>query len=178
MNQHDPFEQWILQDEPLGKVQENALTLHLAGCGQCRQLRVNWQRTRQQIKSTAMAAPVSGFSQRWQTSLAQRRARQQAQVRRFFKYLIGISLLSFLGLVATFVLGTSPLDMVSGLLHGSVSTFLYIKQVLNLGLAAFHALPIFVPVIFWILISTGFCLAVLAWGFSMWRYFYKGVNAK
>jgi hypothetical protein len=178
MNPHNPFEEWILQDEPLNEAQESALNQHVAACGQCHELQLNWQHTHQQIKTITMATPAPGFSQRWQASLPQRRMRQQAQVRRFFKYLIGINLLSFVGLIATFVLGTSPLDLVSGLLHGSVSIFLYAREAQNLALAALHSVPLFVPVVFWILISTGFCLAVLTWGFSMWRYFYKGVSAK
>jgi hypothetical protein len=178
MNQHNPFEEWILQDEILNEEQKISLSQHLTGCETCRQLQLNWQNARQQIKTTAMLAPTPGFSQRWQASLAQRRARQQTQVRRFFKYLIGINLLSFTGLIATFVLGTSPLDLVSGLLRGSVSAFLYFKQMQSLILAVFHSVPLFVPVVFWILVSTGFCLAVMLWGVSMWKYLFKGVTAK
>jgi hypothetical protein len=142
-------------------------------------MKLGWQNTHQQIKAAGMAAPAPGFSQRWQSSLAERRARQQqSQVRKFFKYLIGINLLSLLGLTATFILGTSPLDLFSGLLHSSVSAFLYAKQAQSFILGAIHSVPLYIPVVVWILISTGFCLAALAWGASMWKYLIKGAGAK
>ena len=179
MDKHDPFERWILEDEILNEDQEASLNLHMASCEQCRQVKQSWQMTHQLIKTSGMAAPAPGFSQRFQASLVERRARQQqTQVRRFFQYLIGINLLSFLGLAGTFILGTSPLDVFSGLLHGSVSAFLYARQAQSLILTLFHSVPLFVPVVGWILLSTGFCLAALVWGASIWRYLIKGVGAK
>ena len=179
MNTHDPYEHWILKDGPLNEEQASSLNRHLAGCTHCQQVKLGWERAHQQMTGAEMAVPAPGFSQRWQSSLAERRAsRQKNQVRRFFKYLIGINLLSFTGLVSTLILGTSPLKLFSGLLQGSVSTFLYAKEAQNLILGAFHSVPLFIPVAFWILISTGFCLAALVWGASMWRYLFKGVGAK
>jgi anti-sigma factor RsiW len=179
MKQHKPFEMWILQDRSLNADEEQELELHLATCETCRQLKLGWQTSRQELTAAVALSPAPGFSQRWKASLADRRARQQQkQVRRFLKYLIGINLLSLAGLVTAIILGTSPLDLFSGLLHSSVSVFLYAKQVESLALAIYHSVPLYVPVVFWILLSTGFCLTALAWGASMWRYLIKGVSAK
>ena len=178
MEQHDPFESWILEDERLSETQESELKQHLNGCAHCRRLQLNWQQTRGQMRAAAMAAPLPGFSQRWQAGLAQRRMRQQTQVRRFFIYLIGINLFSFAGFVATFVLGTSPFDILSGLLHGSVYAFLFVRQVEGLAAALYHSVPLVVPIVGWMLVSTGFCLVVLIWALSIWRTFNRGVNLK
>jgi hypothetical protein len=179
MNKHQIFETWILQETDLTEDESHLLTAHLVDCEPCRQLRLGWSNAREAIKTTPMAAPAPGFSQRWKNSLAERRARQhQAQVKKFFRYLIGVTSLSFAGLLFTVILGTSPVNVMATLLRSGVNLLLYVRQMENVFNMILRSVPFFVPVIIWILVSTGFSLAALAWGASMWKYVIKGVNAK
>ena len=179
MNQHQPFENWIFQEAPLSEQERSSLDQHLIQCDQCCRLNAGWQATHRAIRETVLLKPSQGFSQRWQNSLAERRSRiQKEQIKRFFKYLVGINLFSFAGLILTFILGTSPLDLLSGFLQNSITLFLYGKQIQNLLIVAFNSMPLLVPVVLWILVSTGFCLAVLVWGGAMYRFFIKGAVTK
>ncbi len=179
MEKHQLFETWILQDTQLTEDEQKMLNAHLADCEHCRQLQKGWEMTRCMLKSTPRAAPAPGFSQRWKNSLAERRAREQkAQVKRFLRYLIGINILTFMGLLLVLFLGTSPVDLLATVLRSSVMLLLFVGRAGNIFNIILRSLPPYVPVLIWVLTSTGFSLAALAWGFSIWKYVIKGVNAK
>ncbi|MCE1253428.1 MAG: hypothetical protein LWX83_07755 [Anaerolineae bacterium] len=179
MEKHQLFETWILQDAQLTEDEQKCLNAHLLECDHCRQLKLGWQSTRSMLKTTPMVGPTTGFSQRWKNSLAERRARQQkAQIKRFLRYLIGINVLTLIGLSFVLLLGTNPVNLMATALREVVMALLFIGRagsVFNMFLRAF---PPYVPVLIWVLTSTGFSLAALAWGFSIWKYVIKGVNAK
>ena len=179
MNNHQTYRTWILQDTPLNEDDERILRAHLASCEECQQLQTGWKEAHRQMMTASMVAPAPGFSRRWKASLAERRALQhQAQTRRFLIILFSITLLSFLGLVITFVLGTSPVSMIATMLSSSVNLLLFARRAGNVFNNVFHSVPLFVPVIIWILSSTGFSLAALVWGASIWKFVIKGVNVK
>ena len=78
---HQPFENWLLQDEPLLPDEEQALQAHLAVCLNCQELESTWKGVAHRLKHAQMAAPADGFSERWKQKLAleqQRRQRRQS----------------------------------------------------------------------------------------------------
>lgn len=179
MSKHHPYETWILQDAALNEDEQRRLNAHLAVCQECRQIKNGWQQTIGMLKSAPVKTPEAGFSQRWKNSLADRRARQHAaQIRRFFKIMIGTNLFTFLGLIFTFLLGTSPVNMMASLLRTGVTLIFTLKQVEGFIVSSLNTIPLFIPVFAWILVMTGFCLTALVWGASMWRFLFRGVNTK
>jgi hypothetical protein len=179
MDKHQIFETWILEDASLTEDEAADLAAHLVTCEHCRQLKMGWGNVREMIKATPPVSPAPGFSQRWKNSLAERRALQQkAQVRKFFRYLTAFILISVFGLLFTVVCGTSPVNLMATLLRSGVTLLLYVQRAQNVINMILRSVPLYVPVIMWILVSTGFSLAALAWGASMWKYVVKGVNAQ
>jgi predicted anti-sigma-YlaC factor YlaD len=77
---HQPFEEWLLADEP--PVGEQALELrdHLRDCPRCRELEASWACVHKIIQTSEQAAPAQGFTARWQTRLQAQQ--QQATERR------------------------------------------------------------------------------------------------
>jgi hypothetical protein len=70
---HRPFEDWLLSGEPLTPAQTADLHDHLAACETCTALvEVNTA-----LRNVRVAAPAQGFTGRFQTRLAQQRARQR-----------------------------------------------------------------------------------------------------
>ena len=179
MEKHQLFETWILQDTQLTEDEQKMLNVHLTDCEHCRLLQAGWQATRSMLKEAPKVAPAPGFSQRWKTGLAERRAREQkAQIKRLLRYLIGINILTFMGLLIVLFLGTSPVDLMASVLRSGVMLLLFVGRAGNVFNILLRSFPPYVPVLIWVLISTGFSLAALAWGFSIWKYVIKGVNAK
>ncbi len=75
---HQPFEDWLLADEPPAGEQAVELNEHLRDCPHCRQLETSLTDVHQLILTSGQIAPAPGFTTRWQ-------ARLQAQQELAFK---------------------------------------------------------------------------------------------
>lgn len=100
---HQPYEEWILQDDELSPEQQRSLDEHLSRCEQCASLLRAWRDLESRFTTAKLLAPAPGFSGRWREHLAyrrRRRARRQsyAVVVGTFGGLIALAALLFLQL--------------------------------------------------------------------------------
>jgi predicted anti-sigma-YlaC factor YlaD len=159
---HQPFENWLLDEDPLSAPQRQELETHLATCPECTKLSHGWKEASALIQSTALVSPAPGFTQRWKGNLAkQRMIAQPRQVRLFFLSLVGIAIFSFAlfaGLLAAFHITLADLAVSIAKAVSSLFTLWITAQAyINANLAG----PI--PLILWILFSTGVCLLIFVW---------------
>lgn len=70
---HQPFEDWLLNDDRLTAGEEWELNLHLRGCPQCASL----ARANRVLRAAPMSTPPVGFALRFQEKLAAERAAQR-----------------------------------------------------------------------------------------------------
>jgi hypothetical protein len=63
---HRPFEDWLLDEEPLTTEQDALLQEHLRICESCRQLSQAWQQAEVELHRASTLAPQAGFADRWQ----------------------------------------------------------------------------------------------------------------
>jgi hypothetical protein len=173
---HEPYEHWILQDEDLTQEQEQAMKAHLNDCPNCQRIDQTWKDVRQQMRSLPMATPPLGFSQRWRSSLAERRIlEEKLQIRRFLVLLcsvIGIVLLILLGLV----LATS--SPIGWFISGIQSMFSLAFQITNTTkniLSWLYILPASIPIVVWVVLTSSLSILSLVWIYFMWRISKKGV---
>lgn len=78
---HQPFETWLFEEDALEESEALALRQHLAECAACRSLGEAWEEMGGLLRSSAVAAPATGFAARWRGRLAadsERRRRRQA----------------------------------------------------------------------------------------------------
>ena len=68
---HQPFENWLLFEEPLTPDQAQALDGHLQVCEHCQVLRQAWGGVAGLFRESPDLEPVSGFADRWQARLKQ-----------------------------------------------------------------------------------------------------------
>jgi predicted anti-sigma-YlaC factor YlaD len=78
---HQPFEKWLLADEPPTGEQTLELRNHLRDCPRCRQLEVSWAEVNDLFQNSEQIAPAPGFTTRFQTRLEA----QQARNRRLYR---------------------------------------------------------------------------------------------
>jgi hypothetical protein len=177
--EHLPYETWIFEQASLSEEQGQALQAHLQECAQCRALLQGWQAVHQQIQATGTAGPIPGFSLRFQTGLAERRAyQQQMQLRRILLGFITVSLLFFGVLMAYLLLTSSPVDWLVKLMEfgmGTITNFHVLQQFVSSWL---HIVPLSIPLALWIMFSTGFVILVAGWAFTLWRVTTQGVANK
>lgn len=76
---HQPFEEWLLADEPPSGEQAIELDEHLLDCPRCRQLESSWAEVHTLLHTSGQVAPLPGFTTRWQARLE---AQQQEALKR------------------------------------------------------------------------------------------------
>jgi hypothetical protein len=147
---HRPFEDWLLDNQPLTTDQERQLNTHLRTCSSCAALaEVNLA-----LKSVKVAAPAAGFTDRFQVRLA---ARKQALRRRNFWgfLLLTVSVLGLLGWVSWPVLKDliqSPVNLLASWISSLVSFWASLQAIFRTGMVLFKVVPGFVPAYIWAVI--------------------------
>lgn len=91
---HQPFETWLLEEEPLTMQQDRELQSHIRTCTSCSAI----ADSNLALHSTRLIEPVKGFTDRFQTRLADWRKRQ---IRR---QALGTVVLVLAGVVALYAL--------------------------------------------------------------------------
>jgi hypothetical protein len=77
---HQPYETWLVTDEPLDSQQQASLTEHLRDCRHCQQLKTGWGQVEGILKTRTFRHPTAGFTERWQARLRSLRVRDQKRM--------------------------------------------------------------------------------------------------
>jgi hypothetical protein len=156
---HQPFEEWLLENQPLTNDQQRQLNTHLRTCSSCTAMaEVNLA-----LKSVRIAGPADGFKDRFQSRLI---ARKQALQRRNFW---GFVVLTF------FVLGIliwvslpwlkeifhEPVNLMASWFSSLVSFWTSFQGIFRAGLVLFKVIPGFSPV---------YILAVIMFAAGGWSF--------
>ena len=174
--EHQPFNNWILDDILLSAEQMQSLEQHLQACPECAKLKLNFNSARRYMLSRPQVSPAPGFSQRWKESLVERRILQQkVQARRFLLFITTASLLSLLALLGYLLATWSPATLVVDLFQSITQLFIGWSQAQQLIQSLWQSLPTAVPIAIWIIVSTTFAVLGLIWVLSLWRISLKGV---
>jgi hypothetical protein len=172
---HQPFENWILDDQALTAEQNRELADHLVTCPECQKLQNSLAAATTLLKTAPTARPTAGFTDRWRVLQAERRALQhKRQTRIFFLSTILGALVALGGLVIALSLSNisfsdlfvSGAKLIAGLLNVAGDARFYLGTSLTGPL----------PIVIWILVSVGFCLLVFAWVYMLWRISSQGVH--
>lgn len=162
---HQPFETWLLADEPLTPQQKHELQTHMKTCRACAAIaEVNMA-----LKSVRMAAPAEGFANRFQVRLA---ARKVAQRRRNFWgfFILSLSVVSILIWIAWPVLSIafdSPVNLLASWLSTLISIWVSLQAMFHAGAVAFDVIPGFVPSYAWGFVLFAAAAWCVVWVFSL-----------
>lgn len=91
---HQPYETFLLSSEALDNNQRQQLDAHLSECEQCSALACALASLDETFSHSTMPMPAPGFTQRWQTHLAE--YRQKRQVRNLWLMTFGLFTLTSL----------------------------------------------------------------------------------
>jgi hypothetical protein len=170
---HQPFDTWLLDETNLSPQQEADLTAHLVDCPQCRQLQAGWQAAQNHLRTSRLVSPAPGFSRRFNASLTERRIQlaHQKQIRRL---ILGLSLTliasaALLGILVFSV--NSPVDFLIRATSAITGVIGWWNRAQIIVLSAITQ-PVFLAV--WILLTSGICMLVIGWLFTLWRISFRG----
>ena len=173
---HQPYESWILDDIDLSKQEKNDLKEHTKKCSECKDLSENWQKASSDLKTVQMVSPDSGFTQRWVKSLAERkRIAQKQKALKLFYILLAVSLITFIGLMFAYYRTFSPIELLNSLVHTFMQLMIRYSVIKQTLIPFINSFPLYVTVVGWILLSSGFLLLVLSWLVFVWRINTQGV---
>ena len=146
---HRPFEDWLLENKNLTGSEQRELNAHLQSCSSCTALaEVNLA-----LKSTRLAAPVGGFTDRFQVRLAARK--QALRVRNIWGFLVLSSLFH------------SPVNVLVSWLTTLMSTWAAIQTMFHAGETVARVLPGFIPGYIWAAILFAAVSWIVLWVFSL-----------
>jgi hypothetical protein len=172
---HRPFEDWILNEEPLKPEQKRDLQAHLLDCAHCTALtEVNLE-----LHSVKMASPAAGFTARFQARLAGQRLRERRNrlVGALVLVLGGIGLLVWLIAPTITIFIGSPAGWIAAMLNFLLVLLDMARAIGEIGSILLRVLPGFIPPIGWMMILSAISGFILLWIVSIWRFtrFTKGV---
>ncbi len=164
---HRPFEDWLLDDQPLTLEQNRELQAHLRNCTTCAAM----AESNLALHSTRMVSPAAGFVERFQARLVQRRQEQR------WRQIIGTVILVLGGLgLLTWLAGPAIQEILQSpaqWLTAAVGYFLFIltsiQALSEVSSVLMRVIPGFIPPADWL---GAFLMMIVIgglWVVSIWR---------
>ena len=164
---HRPFEDWLLEDQPLDPAQKRELDAHLRTCEACRAI----AESNLALRSARIVAPAPGFSARFQERLvlARRAQRRRTLLGTLFFSLGGLLLLALLaGPILVSLIG-SPADWIASIIQTVLFVYTTSLAVAEAGSIILGVLPAFMPPFVWLVLLSTLSGLGLLWSVSIWR---------
>ena len=171
---HQPFEDWLLDENPLDPNQKIELEAHLRDCRYCSAL-VKTNKTLHQVQ---MASPAAGFTARFQARLAQQQAvERRRRVWGSVLFTLGGSalLIWLLGPYLVFFLA-SPATWITALVEWGVFLVTTLHAITQAGSVFLKVVPGFLPLFVWMVLISAIAGIALLWFVSIWRFAQRSVS--
>lgn len=172
---HQPFENWILLDEPLNPEQAQALQAHLRTCEHCRALQSAWGQVDALFQAAPTSEPAPGFATRWQARLTHQRALQAHSRYRWQSWITLILIANAVSLLAV-VLGLQFVNTFQSLTEVllvavyRLTSFITVVNVFqNLLAILIRTLPGLLPPVGWASVAAIMITGSVIWIFSLSR---------
>lgn len=165
---HLPFENWLLNQEPLSPQQKRELNAHLQSCRSCSSL----VEVDMALQSVQQAEPARGFTHRFQDRLVEHK-RVMRRRNAFGFSLLGLSVVGMFTGLAWPMLRTvvaSPVDMLASWLSSLAGLWASIHALVQAGLVLFRVAPGFVPGYIWAVLLFGLTGWSVVWIFSLLKF--------
>jgi hypothetical protein len=98
---HQHFRDWLLSEEKLSADQIQQMQEHLQSCESCSQTEVAWLEVESAFRKVSRVQPAPGFTNRWQTHLAEYKVHKQKRTGWVTIGFIVVIIISLLGLLIT-----------------------------------------------------------------------------
>lgn len=164
---HRPFEEWLLDDQPLTPGQQRDLQSHLRECSACAAL----AESNLALESVRMVAPAAGFAFRFQTRLEENR--KAVRLRQMIGTLVlvigGVGLLSWLLYPFLVEIFRSPAEWITTVVGYFLFAFATIRVWSEISVILFGVLPEIISPLGWLVVMTAVGGLSLIWTVSIWR---------
>ena len=165
---HQPFEDWLLNDKPLTQEQKRELDMHMRTCAYCAAL----AETGLALNSVEKASPQPGFTNRFQTRLAERKLAEQR--RRLWGSVLftlgGLTLLLWISSPYLFMFLAAPATWIAALVQWGIFVITTIEALAQAGSVFVRIIPDFLSPFAWMVLLSAIAGVSLLWTVSIWRF--------
>jgi hypothetical protein len=165
---HQPFEDWLLDDMPITHEQKRELDLHVRTCSYCSAL----VETGIALKSVKRVSPQAGFANRFQARLAERKlAERRRRVWGTVLFTVG-GLTMLVWLLSPYLTGfiSAPATWISALVAWAVFVITTLQALAQAGSVFLRIIPDFLSPFAWMVLLSAFAGVSLLWSVSIWRF--------
>lgn len=140
---HQPYEQWLLDDERLTPEQERDLRIHLRACPECAAL----ARANLTLRAAPVVPPPQGFTLRFQQRLAAQRQieKKRTRIGIFLLALAGMSMLSAILSPLAPYLALEPEQLFASWISQLLYIALLFRTVSAVGITLLNVAAAFLP---------------------------------
>jgi hypothetical protein len=165
---HQPFEDWLLNDKPITPEQKRELDTHVRTCAYCAAL----AETGIALKSVKKASPKAGFTARFEARLAERKLAEQRKRLwgSVFFTVGGLVLLMWLASPYLFSFLAEPATWIAGLVQWGIFVVTTIEALAQAGFVFLQIIPDFLPPFAWMIVLSAVAGVSLLWTVSIWRF--------
>ena len=165
---HQPFEEWLLNDKNLTSTEKRELDLHLRMCTHCTALSA----TGLALRSANVVAPAPGFVMRFQ----QRLIAQKIAERRRKLWGMVVLILGWMGLFGWFAAPylyaviTSPVEWITATIGYFLFVVSSLQALTEVMTVLLRILPDFIPPYMWMVFISALAGVGLLWTISIWQF--------
>jgi hypothetical protein len=165
---HQPFEDWLLNDMPITHEQKRDLDLHMRSCAYCSAL----VETGIALKSVKKVSPQAGFATRFQARLAERKLAERR--RRIWGAVLftigGLAMLMWLTspYLASFI--SAPATWIAVIVEWVIFIITTFQALAQAGSVFLQIIPDFLSPFAWMVILSAVAGVSLLWSVSIWRF--------
>lgn len=176
---HQPYENWILDEVQLTPQEQVSLKQHLKECPECFELQRSWSKVQVQLTTTPVKPAPTGFVSRWKTEFALRQKQQEErQARTLLISLASGAAAVIIALAVILLPDFSVISLTVGFLTTMVKLFSGLQGLWSVAKTLITSASPSTLIISGLLLAAWVSLAAFAWGISIWRITTKGVKAK
>jgi magnesium-transporting ATPase (P-type) len=168
---HQPFEDWILDERTLTPEEHVELEEHLKVCENCMKLSKGLSATSRILQFSPIISPQPGFTQRWDVYFQHRKEEEQRQLAlKIFGIVSAICLLINAILGANWInINQSPLQIITALSVNLIGFISSVYAVWNSVVIFFNVVPTWIPVVFSIIVTVNVVVWTSIWLIAVWR---------
>ena len=170
---HQPFEDWLLNEKLIDPKQKLDLDAHLRVCSYCSAL----AETGKALRSVKVVSPTSGFTARFQTHLAARKLAERR--RRLWGTVLftfgGLTMLMWLTVPYMASFFASPATWITSLIGWGVFLLTTLQAVAQAGSVMLRVMPSFLSPFALMVLASALAGIGLLWSVSIWRFALRGV---
>lgn len=167
---HQPYENWILDETPLSEEEKKGLAHHLRECTDCTRLANGWASVQRTIQASQMKPAPADFTGKWSASLAHRKREQEKKQART----LVISLSSGAGAVLLaiaiyFLPDFSLISLAAGFISTLLSASNIISNFWSITIKLIQTIPLSTLIVTIVIVSGWVLLASITLGLSIWK---------